>query len=82
MTDKEWNQLLYLRGKHFTKCKHPCGSDCTANRKGRCIALTNTLFRHGKPCPFFRDKTQITEQELKEYEDFLRSISVQERSNK
>ena len=74
MTDKEWSKLVYLRGKHFVKCLHPCGSDCTANKKGRCIALTNTIFRYNKPCPFFRDKTTMSEAEINEYEELLRRM--------
>lgn len=81
MTDKEWSRLVYLRGKHYTKCRHPCGSDCTANKKGRCIALTNTLFRYNKPCPFFRDKTEMTEEEIRKYEDFLSYMAVNPRKD-
>lgn len=59
MTDEQYNRLVYLRGKHHTICHHPCGSDCTAFKKGRCIALTNTLFRYNKPCPFFKKSEVI-----------------------
>ena len=76
MTDKEWSRLVYLRGKHYTKCMHPCGSDCTANKRGKCIALTNTIFPNNKPCPFFRDKTEMTKAEIKDYEDFLKGLFV------
>ena len=76
MTDEQYNRLVYLRGKHHTVCHHPCGSDCTAFKKGKCIALTNTLFRYNKPCPFFKDKTEMTEEELHAYKMLIKSIDT------
>lgn len=31
-------------------------TDCKAYRGGLCIALNNSKFKHGKPCPFYKSK--------------------------
>lgn len=49
---------------------------CVSCKKGRCIALNDTLFKRKNgekyDCPFYRDKRTMTSAELEEYERVCR----------
>lgn len=66
MTDKRWNELTKGK-KKFVICNNVNGEKCISrDENGKCIALNNTIFSNGI-CPFYRDKTQMAEHEIKEY---------------
>lgn len=49
-------------------CTHPLGGGCIANVTGnKCIALGDTHFEH-KDCPFFKDKSKMTKEQIELYE--------------
>ena len=81
MTDEEYNRILRKSGKNTSgsvrNCLHPDGEFCVARRgSGICTALYHTMFG-GKPCPFFRDKRNMSAQELKDYKKLLKDLSYE-----
>ena len=49
--------------KSFPKCAN---GECFACEGGRCVILKETNFR--RPCPFFKTKAQLAEEEKKRIE--------------
>lgn len=92
ITPAEWARMSNGVIKE-TKCMHPQGTNCTAYKEGKCIALRDTRFNLSnknvsRVCSFFRDQTKMTEEEIAEYEklasygDRMREVNKQKRERK
>lgn len=51
-------------------CRNIGGETCTARNGATCIALMDTRFPGGV-CPFYRDRTKMTDREIDVYESYV-----------